>query len=78
MIDKGREALNGTVEEMRAFLDTGYRLAQAQDDRVALAQLMSGPETTPAVWAAAYKVLKASDPEEMRWFLEIGQYQVTG
>ena len=78
VIAEGRKALNGTVEEMRAFLDTGYRLAQAQDDRVALAQLMSRPETTPAVWAAVREVLGVSDPEEMRWFLEVGQYQVTG
>ncbi|MEU1850048.1 ALF repeat-containing protein [Streptomyces sp. NPDC019990] len=63
---------------MRASLETGYRLAQAQDDRVALARLISRPGTTPAVKAAAIAVLRVSDPEEMRWFLEVGQYRVTG
>jgi len=78
VITRGRKALNGTVEEMRAFLETGYRLAQAEDDRVALAQLISRPETTPEVRTAAIALLRVSDPEEMRWFLEVGQYQVTG
>ncbi|MBA8946495.1 ALF repeat-containing protein [Streptomyces calvus] len=75
---KGREALNGTVDDMRAFLDTGYRLAQAQDDRVALVQLMSRPETTPEVREAAYRTLRTGDPEEMRWFLSVGQYEING
>jgi hypothetical protein len=76
--DKGRAALNGTVEDMRAFLESGYRLAQAQDDRVALAQLYSMPTTSPALKTAIRSVLSTSDPEEMRWFLEVGQYEVTG
>ncbi|MET7291254.1 ALF repeat-containing protein [Streptomyces griseoloalbus] len=76
--DKGRAALNGTAEDMRAFLETGYRLAQAQDDRVALAQLYSKPGTRPELKAAIRAVLGTSDPEEMRWFLEVGQYEVTG
>ncbi|MFI2507344.1 ALF repeat-containing protein [Streptomyces sp. NPDC018972] len=76
--DKGRAALNGTVEDMRAFLESGYRLAQAQDDRVALVQLYSMPTTSPALKTAIRSVLSTSDPEEMRWFLEVGQYEVTG
>ncbi|MBB5124726.1 ALF repeat-containing protein [Streptomyces griseoloalbus] len=76
--DKGRAALNGTVEDMRAFLETGYRLAQAQDDRVALVQLYSKPDTSPELKAAIRAVLSTGDPEEMRWFLEVGQYEVAG
>ncbi|MEU0195039.1 ALF repeat-containing protein [Streptomyces afghaniensis] len=63
---------------MRAYLATGYRLAQAQDDRVALAQLISKPTSPPALRTAARKVLSVGNPDEMRWFLEIGQYQVAG
>ncbi|MET9561830.1 ALF repeat-containing protein [Streptomyces tauricus] len=74
--EKGRAALHGTIEDMRAFLDTGYRLAQAQDDRVALAQLYSKPDTSPEVKAAVRTILRTSDPEEMRWFLEVGQYEI--
>ncbi|MEU0039523.1 ALF repeat-containing protein, partial [Streptomyces sp. NPDC006333] len=37
VVREANEALSGTVEDMRAFLKTGYRLAQAEDDRVAVA-----------------------------------------
>ncbi|WP_182675172.1 ALF repeat-containing protein, partial [Streptomyces calvus] len=30
------EALDGTADDMRAFLKTGYRLAQFEDDQVAI------------------------------------------
>ncbi|MEW1693363.1 ALF repeat-containing protein, partial [Streptomyces sp. NPDC091263] len=33
---EANEALDGTVEDMRTFLETGYRLAQAEDDSVAI------------------------------------------
>jgi hypothetical protein len=45
---------------MRAFLETGYRLAQAQDDRVALAQLYSMPTTSPALKTAIRAALSTS------------------
>ncbi|WP_051836001.1 hypothetical protein [Streptomyces sp. NRRL WC-3549] len=61
---------------MRAFLGTGYRLAQAQHDRVAAARLLSDPALPPALRAAARTILTASDPEEVRWFLEVGQYEI--
>ncbi|MGW1406948.1 ALF repeat-containing protein, partial [Streptomyces sp. NPDC002403] len=41
VIREANEALdNGTTEAMRYFLETGYPLAQAEDDRVALARIL--------------------------------------
>ncbi|MCK8435246.1 hypothetical protein G3I77_20160, partial [Streptomyces sp. D2-8] len=40
---EANEALDGTVEDMREFLKTGYRLAQAEDDRVAIARILADP-----------------------------------
>ncbi|MEV1026147.1 ALF repeat-containing protein, partial [Streptomyces sp. NPDC050264] len=39
VVREAGEALNGTVDDMRAFLKTGYRLAQAEDDQVAIARI---------------------------------------
>ncbi|MEW2073183.1 ALF repeat-containing protein, partial [Streptomyces sp. NPDC013433] len=36
-------ALDGTVEDMRTFLETGYRLAQYEDDRVAVFTILGKP-----------------------------------
>ncbi|MFG2350210.1 ALF repeat-containing protein [Streptomyces phaeochromogenes] len=67
---------NGTVEEMRAWLETGYRLAQAEDDRVAIARILADPNISDALRAAANAALDDNTPEALRYFLEVGQYEV--
>ncbi|MFK0321484.1 ALF repeat-containing protein, partial [Streptomyces sp. NPDC090231] len=41
---EANKALDGTVEDMRAFLKTGYRLAQAEDDSVTIVKLLANPD----------------------------------
>ncbi|WP_435850184.1 ALF repeat-containing protein [Streptomyces massasporeus] len=60
---------------MRAFLETGYRLAQAEDDRVAVARILADPTISAALRAAAEDVIDGT-PEELRYFLETGRYEV--
>ncbi|MEU0332169.1 ALF repeat-containing protein [Streptomyces sp. NPDC006193] len=67
---------SGTVEEMRAWLETGHRLAQAEDDRVAIARLLSDPNSSDALRAAAGAALDDGTPEALRHFLEVGRYEV--
>ncbi|MEU3255709.1 ALF repeat-containing protein [Streptomyces sp. NPDC006997] len=67
---------SGTVQEMRAWLETGYRLAQAEDDRVAIFRLLADPTISDAVRAAASAALDDNSPEALRHFLEVGQYEV--
>ncbi|MFD3376664.1 MULTISPECIES: ALF repeat-containing protein [unclassified Streptomyces] len=69
---------DGTVEEMRAWLETGYRLAQAEDDRVAIARILADPNISEALRAAANAALDDNTPEARRYFLEVGQYEVDG
>ncbi|MFI0073386.1 hypothetical protein ACH4NE_18265, partial [Streptomyces sp. NPDC017227] len=46
VIREANELLDGaTVEEMRAWLETGHRLAQAEDDQVAIVRLLSDPDS---------------------------------
>ncbi|MYQ45478.1 hypothetical protein GTW40_10470, partial [Streptomyces sp. SID4985] len=65
-----------TPAEIRAWLETGYRLAQAEDDRVAITTLLAAPDTTPALRAAANAALDDGTPEALRHFLEVGRYEV--
>jgi hypothetical protein len=69
---------SGTAEEMRAWLESGYRLAQAEDDRVAIFKILADPSTSDAVRAAASAALDDNTPEALRYFLEVGQYEVNG
>jgi hypothetical protein len=69
---------NGTPEEMRAWLETGYRLAQAEDDRVAIARILADPGISDALRAAASAALDDGTPEALRHFLEVGRYEVDG
>ncbi|MFE9439681.1 ALF repeat-containing protein [Streptomyces sp. NPDC006602] len=64
-----------TPQALRAFLETGYRLAQAEDDRVAIARILADPSISDALRAAAEKAIDGT-PEELRYFLEVGQYEV--
>ncbi|MGZ0200927.1 ALF repeat-containing protein [Streptomyces sp. RM1] len=66
---------DGSPEALRAFLETGYRQAQAEDDRVAIARILADPTTSPAVRAAAQKALDDGTPEALRYFLEHGRYE---
>jgi hypothetical protein len=65
-------ALDGTVEDMREFLKTGYRLAQAEDDRVAIVRIIGDPDSGRGVKREATKALDTNTPEALRAFLETG------
>ncbi|WRZ88057.1 ALF repeat-containing protein [Streptomyces sp. NBC_01007] len=68
---------DGSPEALRAFLDTGYRLAQAEDDRVAIARILADPTISDALRVAAQDAIDGT-PEELRYFVEVGQYEVDG
>ncbi|MET9659553.1 hypothetical protein [Streptomyces sp. NPDC006510] len=40
---EAQKALEGAVDDLRYFLKTGLRIAQAEDDRVAIARIPAGP-----------------------------------
>ncbi|MFF8714366.1 ALF repeat-containing protein [Streptomyces sp. NPDC015184] len=65
----------GTAPEIRQWLETGYRLARAEDDQVALFRILARPDIGDAMRAAVVEVIDGT-PEEMRHFLEYGQYEV--
>ncbi|MFF9027641.1 ALF repeat-containing protein [Streptomyces iakyrus] len=65
-------ALDGTVEDMREFLKTGYRLAQAEDDRVAIVRIIGDPDSGRGVKREATEALDTNTPEALRAFLETG------
>lgn len=77
VVREANKALDGTVEDLRNFLKTGYRLAQAEDDRVAVARILADPTISNALRAAAETAIDGT-PEELRYFLEVGQYEVDG
>ncbi|WP_328312037.1 ALF repeat-containing protein [Streptomyces sp. NBC_00442] len=68
---------NGTPEALRTFRTTGYRLAQAEDDSVAISRILARPGISDALRAACNKALDGT-PEDMRYFLVTGQYEVAG
>ncbi|WP_329135098.1 ALF repeat-containing protein [Streptomyces sp. NBC_00670] len=63
---------DGTMEEMRTWLETGYRLAQFEDDQVAIFTIIGKPSSGRAVYAAASEALEAGTPEAAREFLATG------
>ncbi|MBI0294603.1 ALF repeat-containing protein [Streptomyces sp. PRKS01-29] len=69
---------NDSPEEMRAWLETGYRLAQAEDDAVYIARMLADPNISDALRAAANAALDDGSPEALRSFREVGQYEVAG
>lgn len=78
VIREANEALDtNTPEALRAFLETGYRLAVAEDDRVRVARILADPTISDALRAAAEDVIDGT-PEELRYFIEVGQYEVDG
>ncbi|MGW2849828.1 ALF repeat-containing protein [Streptomyces sp. NPDC001274] len=74
VVREANEALNGTVDDMRAFLKTGYRLAQAEDDRVAILTILNGAQKNgdKRVISEINGLLDRDSPEEMRAWLETG------
>ncbi|AGP56615.1 ALF repeat-containing protein [Streptomyces rapamycinicus] len=69
---------NNSPEEMRAWLESGYRLAQAEDDAVYIARMLAAPDISDALRAAANAALDDGSPEALRYFREVGQYEVEG
>ncbi|MFJ7588010.1 ALF repeat-containing protein [Streptomyces sp. NPDC097617] len=72
---EANKALDGTAADRTAFLNTGLRLAQAEDDRVAVGRILARPGISDALRAAAQKAVGGT-PEELRYFITVGQYQV--
>ncbi|MCT9093852.1 ALF repeat-containing protein [Streptomyces sp. ASQP_92] len=66
-----------TPAALRAFITTGYRLAQAEDDRVAISRILATPGISAALRAACNKALDGT-PEDMRHFLESRQFALAG
>ncbi|PNV33855.1 hypothetical protein C1708_17150 [Streptomyces sp. DH-12] len=68
------QALDGTADDMRAFLKTGYRLAQAEDDRVAIVRILFTAQQNgdKRVIAEINGLLDRNVPEELREWLETG------
>ncbi|MGW1725011.1 ALF repeat-containing protein [Streptomyces sp. NPDC002306] len=78
VIREATKALDAdTPEALRAFLATGFRLARAEDDRVAVFRILADPTISDGLRAAAEKVVDGT-PEELRYFLEVGRYEVAG
>ncbi|MCX4411554.1 ALF repeat-containing protein [Streptomyces sp. NBC_01764] len=67
---------DGSPEALRAFRETGYRLAQAEDDAVYIFRLLADPKTSDALRAAAQAALDDGSPEALRHFRTVGQYEV--
>ncbi|MFF8173998.1 ALF repeat-containing protein [Streptomyces chartreusis] len=75
VIREANKALDtNTPQALRAFLETGYRLARAEDDRVRVARILADPTISDALRAAAEDAIDGT-PEELRYFLEVGQYE---
>lgn len=70
------KAMDGTPADRTAFLKTGLRLAQAEDDRVDVARVLARPGISDALRAEASRLLDGSTPEELRYFITVGQYQL--
>ncbi|MFJ2874426.1 ALF repeat-containing protein [Streptomyces sp. NPDC087298] len=73
VIRKANEALdNGTTEAMRYFLETGYPLAQAEDDRVALVRILANPDSGKRVIKEINQLLDSGTAQDIRQWLETG------
>jgi hypothetical protein len=75
VIREANKALDtNTPEALRTFLETGYRLAQAEDDRVRVFRILATADkkTDKAVIREANEALDANTPEALRAYLETG------
>ncbi|TDC22808.1 hypothetical protein E1265_14745 [Streptomyces sp. 8K308] len=66
----------GTPEAVREFRESGYRLAQFEDDKVAVFRILADPTISDALRAAAQQAIENATPESLRYFLEHGRYEV--
>lgn len=79
VIKEANQLLNSnSPEQMHAWLTTGYRLAQAEDDAVYIFRMLAAPNISDALRAAASAALDDGSPEALRYFREKGQYEVAG
>ncbi|MFF5672120.1 ALF repeat-containing protein [Streptomyces hygroscopicus] len=79
VIEEANKLLDSdSPEEMRAWLETGYRLAQAEDDAVYIVRMLTDPDIGDALRAAVNAALDDGSPETLRYFREVGQYEVDG
>ncbi|MGA6153712.1 ALF repeat-containing protein [Stenotrophomonas sp. NPDC087984] len=79
VIEEANKLLDSdSPEEMRAWLETGYRLAQAEDDAVYIVRMLTDPNISDALRAAVNAALDDGSPETLRYFREVGQYEVDG
>ncbi|MEV7560725.1 hypothetical protein [Streptomyces sp. NPDC089795] len=64
---------------LRNLLKTGYAIAQDSDNRFAiakiLARILSRPNISEALYAEIARLLDGGTPEELRYFVAVGQYQ---
>ncbi|KOV72964.1 hypothetical protein ADL00_04860 [Streptomyces sp. AS58] len=67
-----------TPEAMSNFRWTGYRLAQAEDDAVYIARMLTNPDISDAMVDAIQAVLDDGSPEALRHFRTVGQYEIDG
>ncbi|MER7000614.1 ALF repeat-containing protein [Streptomyces sp. NPDC000410] len=71
VVEAANKALQaGTADAVRAFLETGYRLAQLDDDRFAIFCLLGDPTTSTELREAANRALSDGTPEALRSFRE--------
>ncbi|MEV7996685.1 hypothetical protein AB0O67_33845 [Streptomyces sp. NPDC086077] len=59
-------------DAMRAWLKTGYPIAQAEDDRVAITRLLADPDSGRRVIAEVNALLDANDSDAIRAWLKTG------
>ncbi|MFJ2091717.1 ALF repeat-containing protein [Streptomyces sp. NPDC087901] len=74
VLREANEALGGTVDAMRAFLETGCRTAQAEDDTVSVVRILgvATQNGDKRVIREVNDLLDARTPEALRAFLETG------
>ncbi|MER5275719.1 ALF repeat-containing protein [Streptomyces sp. NPDC002809] len=74
VLREANEALSGTVDAMRAFLETGCRTAQAEDDTVTVFRILgvATQNGDKRVIKEVNDLLDARTPEALRTFLETG------
>ncbi|MEV0188938.1 ALF repeat-containing protein [Kitasatospora purpeofusca] len=64
-------ALDGSYEEIAAFVEKGQYTARAEDDRAEIERLLADPATGPDTREAAQKALDTGTPAALRHFLEV-------
>ncbi|MFI6651036.1 ALF repeat-containing protein [Streptomyces sp. NPDC050529] len=74
VLREANEALGGTADAMRAFLETGCRTAQAEDDTVSVVRILNVATQNgdKRVIQETNDLLDARTPEALRTFLETG------